>query len=188
MNRSCAALLLLLGLAACGEEVALQLPSPQEPGSASVGYFCGMAVAEHRGPKGQVFLAGQAAPLWFTSVRDALAFTMLPGEPRTVVALYVSDMSGSADTLDPLPGAWVLAREAVFVAGSRATGGMGAQEIVPFAERTVAERFRRAHGGAVYRFDEIPERLVLGADGGLAEAPSAPTAKEGSDHGAHAAD
>src|SRR3546814_20771823 len=79
-----------------------------------------MTVTEHPGPKGQVFLKGTAEPLWFSSVRDTLAFTMLPGEPRTVAALYVNDMSGAADWTAPSPGAWVLADDAVFVAGGTA--------------------------------------------------------------------
>lgn len=175
MRRLLLALLLGVGLSACGEEAGVaRLPPPQEPGPGAVGYYCGMAVAEHPGPKGQVFLAGSAVPLWFSSVRDTLAFTILPGEPRTVAALYVSDMGRSADARTPPPGAWVLARDAVFVAGGSAVGGMGAQEVVPFAEHAAAERFRAVHGGEIYRFGEVPERLVLGADGGLAAVPAAP--------------
>lgn len=169
------ALLVGIGLSACGEEADVaRLPPPQEPGAGAVGYYCGMAVAEHPGPKGQVFLEGSAAPLWFSSVRDTLAFTILPGEPRSVAALYVNDMGRSADTKTPAPGAWVLARDAVFVAGGNAVGGMGAQEVVPFAEREAAERFRAVHGGEIYRFGEVPEHLVLGADGGLAAVPAGP--------------
>lgn len=173
------ALVVGAGLSGCGEEAGVaRLPPPQEPGVAAVGYYCGMAVAEHPGPKGQVFLAGQAAPLWFSSVRDTLAFSILPGEPRTVAALYVNDMSRSADGRSPPPGAWVLARDAVFVAGGAAVGGMGAQEVMPFADRAVAERFRAAHGGEIYRFGEVPERFVLGADGGLAAAPAGTPAQK----------
>lgn len=162
-----------IGLSACGEQAGVaRLPPPQEPGAAAVGYYCGMAVAEHPGPKGQVFLAGRSDPLWFSSVRDTLAFTMLPGEPRTVAALYVNDMGRSGDGRSPAPGAWVLAGDALFVAGGAAVGGMGAPEVVPFADRAAAERFRAAHGGEIYRFGEVPEHLVLGADGGLAAAPA----------------
>ena len=59
------ALLLGVGLSACGEEAGVaSLPPPQEPGPGAVGYYCGMAVAEHPGPKGQVFLEGSAVPLF----------------------------------------------------------------------------------------------------------------------------
>jgi copper chaperone NosL len=173
MRATLLALTAVLGLAACGEGTQVAtLPTPREPGPDSVGYFCGMAVTEHPGPKGQVFLRGQSEPLWFTSVRDALAFTILPGEPRTVVALYVSDMGRSTDGREPSPGAWVQARDAVFVAGGTAVGGMGAREVVPFADRAAAERFRQVNGGTIYRFGEVPANLVLGADGGLASAPA----------------
>jgi copper chaperone NosL len=88
------------------------------------------------------------------------------------VALYVSDMGRSTDGREPSPGAWVQARDAVFVAGGTAVGGMGAREVVPFAERAAAERFRQVNGGTIYRFGEVPANLVLGADGGLASAPA----------------
>ena len=173
------ALLVGVGLSGCGEEGRVAgLPPPQEPGAGAVGYYCGMAVAEHPGPKGQVFLAGHTDPLWFSSVRDTLAFSILPGEPRRVAALYVNDMSRSADGRSPAPGAWVLARDAVFVAGGAAIGGMGAQEVMPFADRAAAERFRAANGGDIYRFGEVPEQFVLGADGGLAAAPAVPRAQK----------
>lgn len=179
MKMLLAALLVGIGLSACGEEAGVaRLPPPQEPGPGAVGYYCGMAVAEHSGPKGQVFLEGSAVPLWFSSVRDTLAFTILPGEPRTVAALYVNDMGRAADARTPAPGAWVLARDALFVAGGSATGGMGVQEVVPFAERAAAERFRAAHGGEIYRFGEVPEQLVLGADGGLAAVPAGPSGRK----------
>ena len=45
----------------------------------AIGYYCNMTVANHPGPKGQAFVAGKDAPLWFSSVRDTLAFTRLPG-------------------------------------------------------------------------------------------------------------
>src|SRR3546814_4016825 len=86
--------------------------------------------------------------------------------------MRISDWSSDVCSSDlwtaPSPGAWVLADDAVFVAGGTAVGGMGAPEVVPFADRAAAERFRAAHGGAIYRFGEVPESLVLGADGGLA--------------------
>lgn len=169
-----AALLLAPLLAGCDQDAEqAALPAPQEPGATATGYFCGMTVTEHRGPKGQVFLAGDPEPLWFSSVRDALAFTMLPERPGRVTALYVNDMAGSADGVTPQPGAWVLAEEAHFVAGSGATGGMGAPEVMPFADRAAAERYRAVRGGEIHRLDGMPERFVLGpgpaAEGGFQE-------------------
>jgi copper chaperone NosL len=157
------ALVLALGLAACGDEPDVaEAPAPQEPSSAAIGYYCGMNVAEHDGPKGQLFLAGEATPLWFSSVRDTLAFTRLPEEPKTVTAIYVNDMGKAKTWATPEAGAWVEARAAVYVIGSDARGGMGAPEAVPFSERAAAEAFMDAHGGRIFAFDEVPEDFVLG--------------------------
>ncbi len=138
--------------------------SPQEPGPDAIAHFCGMNVSEHGGPKGQIFLAGQETPMWFASVRDTLAFTILPGESKDILAIFVNDMGKARNWEKPEPGAWVKADEAIFVAGSDARGGMGVAEVVPFANRVAAEQFRAEHGGEIYRFGEVPERYILGAE------------------------
>jgi copper chaperone NosL len=122
-----------------------------------------MLVADHPGPKGQIFLEGAATPIWFTSVRDTLAFTRLPEEPKNLAAIYVNDMGKAANWEHPGPGTWIAASGAFFVAGSDARGGMGAPEIVPFGDRSAADRFRAEHGGEIYALDEVPEHYVLGA-------------------------
>src|SRR3546814_3908546 len=77
------AILLGLALTACdgGDEVA-EAPPPEEYGGEAIGYFCGMLLAEHGGPKGQVHLSSQETPLWFSSVRDTVAFTLLKDQPK----------------------------------------------------------------------------------------------------------
>lgn len=161
-------LALLLGLAGCGEgEQRAEAPPPQEPTLEDVGYFCGMAVPNHAGPKGQVFLAGEAEPLWFSSVRDVLAFTRLPEEAsRPVTAVYVNDMARAQSWEQPEPGTWVEAEKALYLIGSERRGGMGEAAIVPFSERAAAERFQAQYGGRIYAFAEVPGEAVLG--GGLA--------------------
>jgi copper chaperone NosL len=168
---------LAAGLAACdGEGQVAEAPPPQEPGAEAVGYYCGMTVADHPGPKGQVFLEGRDDPLWFSSARDLLAFTMLPDESKAVAALYVNDMSRAQDWDRPDPGSWVRADEAVYVVGSDRRGGMGALETVPFSDRAAAERFRAQHGGSLFAFGEVPEEYVLGPGEGpparLSEQPA----------------
>jgi len=158
-----AGLLIAVAVASCGDgaDVSHGL-SPQEPGPDSVAYYCGMTISEHAGPKGQIFLKDQSKPIWFASVRDALAFTMLPGEPNGIAAIFVSDV-GKAERWDRLEaGAWVEAKDAVFVAGSDVRGGMGAAELVPFATTAAAEQFQAEHGGEIHRLGDLPERYVLG--------------------------
>ncbi len=159
MHRRLAIALLFL-LAACGRPPPHEAPPPQEPTREAVGYYCGMIVVDHRGPKGQVWLEGRGEPLWFTSVRDTLVFLRSPEEPKSVVAVYVNDM-GRADWDAPQPGTWIDAHQAWYVLGSDRRGGMGAPEAVPFAERAAAEAFARRHGGRILRLDEIPDQWVF---------------------------
>lgn len=168
LQRAVLALGLAAALGACGEEPeSTALPPPQEPTREAVGHYCGMIVVDHSGPKGQIFLEGAAGPIWFSSVRDTLAFTMLPEEPKDIAAIYVNDMGTAQNWDQPEAGAWVEARQAVFVVGSDARGGMGAPEAVPFSTRAAAERFQRAHGGMIYAFHEVPDHSVLGPSASL---------------------
>ena len=151
------------GLASCAEEgTSLPPPGPLEISADAIGYYCNMIVTEHRGPKGQVFLTSAPEPFWFTSVRDTLAFTLLPEEPRNIAAVYVNDMA-RADWDNPEPGTWVEARSAWYVLDSGRTGGMGAPELVPFGTEASAHGFAREHGGRVVRYEDIPRDAVLGA-------------------------
>jgi copper chaperone NosL len=124
-----------------------------------------MNVLEHPGPKGQIILASRAEPVWFSSARDAFAFTLLPEEAKDIRAIYVSDMARAPSWEAPGAGNWVEARSAYFVIGSDRRGGMGAAETAPFSERAAAENFVERHGGRVVRFTDMPADYVLGAAG-----------------------
>lgn len=169
-----AAMAMSLSLAACEDESgAARAVAPQEPGPEDVGHYCGMIVENHTGPKGQIFLADRAEPLWFSSVRDTLAFTMLPEEPDNIAAIFVNDMGEATNWDNPEPGTWVAAHEAHYVVGSDARGGMGAPAIVPFGDRSAAEAFVERRGGRLLAFDAIPQDMMLGpVEGGSAITPS----------------
>ena len=94
MKRTLAFLMaaLLAGLTAGCNDQNVAKPAPQEITEGVQAEFCGMALTEHPGPKGQLFLRGQDKPLWFASVRDTFAFTMLPEMPKNIAAIYVNDM------------------------------------------------------------------------------------------------
>jgi copper chaperone NosL len=177
--------LIFLLLSACGEEAPQsRAPGPQEPSREATGYYCNMIVVDHPGPKAQIFLDTAEAPIWFTSVRDAIAFTRLPEEPKNVAAIYVNDMS-AGPWESPAPGSWIDAESAWYVIGSARRGGMGAPEAVPFADRSEAVAFAAEHGGEVVSFEAIPQDYVLGPvaepaapnDGGRAHSHMAPSAK-----------
>lgn len=165
-----AILLSLLALVSACEEEKTELPMPQALPENAVGHYCGMLVTEHSGPKGQIILKSQQAPVWFSSARDAVAFSMLPDEAKDIRAIYVSDMGKAANWEKPGATNWVEARTAYYVIGSTIRGGMGGEETVPFSEIEAAARFAREHGGQVVRFQKIPTDYVLGS--GEAEVPS----------------
>ena len=161
MNRI-AALIVLVLLGACDDE-ALPPPPPQELSGGEISHYDQMLVLDHAGPKAQIWLESREEPVWFSSVRDAFAFSLLPEEPRDVAAIYVTDMGRAASWAAPGPGVWIEAREAVFVIGSDMRGGMGAEEPVPFGTEAAAQAFAAEHGGQVVAFDAVPEGYVLGA-------------------------
>ena len=156
----------LLLLAACGEEQqASAPPAPHEVTDEAIGHYCGMALAEHSGPKGQAILQSRDEPVWFSSARDAIAFTKLPEEPKDIAAIYVTDMAAAKDWDHPEPGTWIDARRAWYVIGSTRKGGMGGDEAVPFGQEQAARHFAEFHGGQVVAFDAVPESYVLGGSG-----------------------
>ncbi|MGX8012381.1 nitrous oxide reductase accessory protein NosL [Mesorhizobium sp. ORM8.1] len=163
-------------LAGCNQDIAgLRKPPPQEPTANSVAYFCSMGLLEHGGPKGQAFLAGRSEPVWFSSVRDAVAFSMLPGESKDVVAIYVNDMALARNWDRPEAGAWVEAHDAWYTIGSDYNAGMGGKEAVPFSDEKAARSFMASHGGMVVRFGEIPEKYILESDDDVADVSAGET-------------
>ncbi len=159
-----AAVLVLLSLAGCKDaDRTAAAPPPQEIGDSAVAQFCGMDLTEHPGPKGQLFVRGQAKPFWFASVRDAVAFTMLPEMPKTITAIYVTDMARAQHWDHPEPGTWVDAHKALYVIGSRRKSGMDTDEAVPFGNAKAAAAFAAQNGGDVVPFADIPRSYVLGS-------------------------
>ena len=139
---------MLLAIVGCGEDEAA-VPEPRALTADAIGYYCNMIVADHLGPKGQIILKSGDEPLWFSSARDAIAFTMLPEEPKDISAIYVNDM-GRANWDAPEPDTWIDARVAWYVIGSNRVGGMGAARSRAFCRATgrrgVRRGIRRAFG------------------------------------------
>ena len=162
-------LFVMVALEGCGQQDIEEPPKPFELTSSAIGHYCAMNVMEHAGPKGQVILASQIDPVWFSSARDTIAFTILPEEPKDIRAIYVSDMAKALSWQDPGANNWVDARKAFFVIGSTVQGGMGAPETVPFSDRAAADKFVAERGGRVVTFDQIPQDYVLGSEPNPAE-------------------
>ena len=181
MTRFAAAVLLALTLplAACKEEAAQDL-TPVEMTAETLGHFCQMNLLEHPGPKAQIHLEGQpGTPLYFSQVRDAIAYLRMPEQNLPTLAIYVNDMGAAGATWEvPGKGNWIAAEAAYYVLGSAREGGMGAPETVPFASREAAEAFAKTEGGAVLTLTEIPDDAVLAP---VEMAPDLNTAEDGED-------
>ncbi|WP_170431387.1 nitrous oxide reductase accessory protein NosL [Ruegeria arenilitoris] len=155
------ALIALVALTACKEEVA-EAPDPIDLTPDALSYFCQMNIAEHGGPKGQIHLEGYPAPLFFAQVRDMVAYLKSPERDAEITAVYVSDMGIAPNWQQPGISNWIAAEGASFVVGSNVAGGMGAPEIVPFADPTAADVFITQYGGAQMPLSDIPATEVLG--------------------------
>ncbi|MEX0308385.1 MAG: nitrous oxide reductase accessory protein NosL [Ruegeria sp.] len=155
------ALIALVALTACKEEVA-EAPDPVDLTPDALSYFCQMNIAEHGGPKGQIHLEGYPAPLFFAQVRDMLAYLKSPEREAKITAVYVSDMSVAPSWRQPGISNWIAADGATFVVGADVAGGMGAREVVPFANPADAEAFILKYGGSSLPLSEVPDAEVLG--------------------------
>lgn len=163
-----------LALSACREPESVALPKPVALTIEAVAHYCQMNVLEHPGPKAQIHLAGNPHPIWFTQIRDAIAFTLLPEEVEEISVVYVTDMAKTAWE-NPKSASWVAAQDAFYVIESKRQGGMGAPEAVPFAAQEAADSFVARHGGRVVGLDDIPEEYVLAP----VELPDLPVGAEG---------
>ena len=153
----------VLLLAACSDAGSGgSLPGPVAMTEEAVGHYCSMTVLEHEGPKAQIHLAGIEQPIWFTQVRDAVAFLRSPEERYETIAVYVHDMEKAESWAHPGDNAWIDARQAWFVIDSSRTGGMGTPEAIPFGSEDAAARFMADHGGKAVRLNDIPDNYVLG--------------------------
>ena len=153
------ALIFIILLTACEKNQPVEVPPAQTLTREANGYYCLMTVVNHNGPKGQIILSDKKQALWFTSVRDTIAFTLSPEEPKNIAAIYVNDMT-DANWDNPGADNWIDARKAWYVLESNLSGGMGAAEAVPFATKEGAESFRTKQGGKVYAFASIPEDYI----------------------------
>ena len=152
-----------LALAACKDDRA-SVPAAVAMTPEALGYYCQMSLSEHDGPKAQIHLKDALAPLFFSQVRDAIAYQHMPEQDGQILVIYVSDMGRAESWEEPGVDNWIDARDAFFVLGSDAVGGMGAAELVPFGTRAGAEAFAKARSGRVATLDEIRDQDVLAPD------------------------
>ncbi len=155
------ALVFLVLLTGCQSGGSVQKPEPALLDEDDISYFDQMIVMDHKGPRAQVHLDGRDEPVWFSSVRDGLAYLRSPEQQAQILAVYVSDI-GVAPSWDNMgTGNWIDAETAFFVVGSDAKGGMGAPEFVPFSDEEKARGFVLDRGGEILELTEITAEMVL---------------------------
>tara|TARA_R110002110_G_scaffold406184_1_gene625850 strand:- start:993 stop:1544 length:552 start_codon:yes stop_codon:yes gene_type:complete len=166
IKRLMSSTLIIAGLvlvSGCNEQdVVAELPGPIALTEEALGHYCNMNILEHTGPKAQIHLKNIQFPVWFSQVRDAIAYTRLPEETLEPISIYVNDMGRAISWDYPGNDTWIDINKAFFVIGSARAGGMGAPEAIPFGSQDQAEAFRALHGGDVRSLDHIPDDYVLG--------------------------
>ncbi len=161
MTRTAILLSAFLALAACSPKGADGPPQPVAMTEETLGHYCQMNLTEHPGPKAQVHLAGLAEPLFFSQVRDAIAYQRMPEQSHAIRAIYVSDMGAAPSWEEPGTENWIIAESAVYVVDADIVGGMGAPELVPFSTPDQALAFMADHGGSRMTLETIPDAMVL---------------------------
>ncbi len=162
-NRFLCVISLFYILFGCDNPTTRQIQTPHAVSRDDIGYYCNMIVENHTGPKGQILLSDREKAIWFTSVRDALAFTLLPDEPKNIAAFFVTVMDeGEWEHPEKQINSWHDAQMAWYVINSSQRGGMGQMELIPFKQQKSANDFVELNGGEVVAYPDIPEDYVLG--------------------------
>jgi len=128
----------------------------------AIGHYCNMNILEHAGPKAQIYLKNIEYTIWFSQVRDAVAYARLPEETHEAAAIYVHDMSRAVSWQALGDDAWIDIKKTYFVIKSEQKGGMGAPETTPFGTKDAAFEFATINGGKVVKISNIPDDYVLG--------------------------
>jgi copper chaperone NosL len=162
-DKNCFCLLLILVLTACNNSSTQKTYTPHTVTRDDIGYYCNMIVEDHAGPKGQILLTNTEKAIWFTSIRDAIAFAMLPDEPKNIASFFVTAMDETEwDHPEKQTSSWIYAQSAWYVINSEQRGGMGQREVIPFKQQQSASDFVETHGGEIVSYIEIPRNYILG--------------------------
>lgn len=120
-----------------------------------------MLLKEYPGPKAQIHYA-EGNPEFFSDLIELFSMLLVPEQKRSVTAVFVQDM-GKTPWKQPV-GNWIDAKTAIYVAGSKKTGSMGAT-FGSFSSMQDAEDFVEKEGGKIFRFEQITsETLKMSGD------------------------
>ena len=145
-------------LAACGDSS--KPAASTTPVEITQGTSCeldGMLLMDYPGPKGQIHFAGADQPAFYCDTMEVLNTLLLPEQVRKVNAVYVQDM-GKTDWDHP-QSAWIDARSAIYVRGSKRKGSMG-PTFASFGSEADARQFVAQYGGEWLRMPDIKPEMV----------------------------
>ncbi len=147
--------LALLLVVSCAQKEESIKPPPVEIKRGDSCRLCGMIILDYPGPKAEILYRDGRVDK-FCCVQEMMSLYLQPDRPRGIRAIYVTDMAGQ-DWKSP--GRWIDAEKAFYVYDANISGAMG-NELVPFSDRTSAERFIEKHGGRIVRFNEITLEML----------------------------
>jgi copper chaperone NosL len=141
-------------LAACSE--ATRAAIAEEPAADTACALDGMVLHDFPGPKAQVhYTEGQ--PDYYCDLTELFAVLQSPEHKRKVAGVFVQD-AGKTDWAAPR-GHWIVAKDALFVVGSRKQGSMGAT-FGAFSSAQAAAAFVQKEGGTIVQFDHVTAAML----------------------------
>lgn len=165
-------------LAGClGGDGGAEAPAAVAIGGDDACDVCGMVIANHPGPNGQLYWADHEPeehdePFRFDALKQCLFPHYFENQDRgrSADAIYVTDYSTVDYTVDASGGtpyvsshvdaeSFAPARDLDYVVGSELNGAMG-PDFVPFSTTADAESVADEYGGSVVAFDDVTPELV----------------------------
>lgn len=145
---------LCLFLSACNQ--AAPKVTPIEPTAETASVIDGMLLDQYPGPKAQIHYA-EGQPEFFSDLPELFTILLVPEQKRPVVAVFVQNMAKTS--WEHPVGNWIDAKTAIYVAGSRKMGSMGAT-LGSFPNTADAEKFIQKEGGEILHYDQVtPKKL-----------------------------
>ncbi|RSZ56364.1 nitrous oxide reductase accessory protein NosL [Massilia atriviolacea] len=154
MSRLLAALAAASLLAACSEP-ALSA-SAQEPVADTACALDGMVLLDFPGPKAQIQYAEGKAD-FYCDLMELFTVVLQPEHRRRIAGVFVQDMGKTA--WDKPSGAWIAARDALYVVGSKKQGSMG-PTFASFSDPAQAAAFAKTEGGKVLPYSQITVAML----------------------------
>ena len=154
LKRVCLALAVMAGLCACSE--AARNAAAQEPTGETVCALDGMVLKDFPGSKAQIQYA-EGKPDYYCDLMELFATLQAPENKRAIAGVFVQDI-GKTDWANPA-GHWIVAKDALYVVGSKKQGSMG-PTFGAFSNAQDAAAFIKKEGGKVVPFDQITAAML----------------------------